>query len=251
MAKKYFTVSYDDGLEQDRRIIALMEKYGIRGTFNLSSGIFGRRGYVKRFGNFGFKDADEIGRNPKRYTEHFLLSEQEAAKLYSSPNVEVASHGAHHLQQQELTAEEAEQEITEDIRRLSEMFGYPVIGHAFPYGSYNDNVLAALRKNGVRYAREVTILTKPKDFSFDRDQLLLKPTCWQLDSFAPKLLRKFIDTPVGDEDMVFYMWGHGYELDFGTRRGCDAWLEQMFRMVSAAKDVELVTNGELYQAAEK
>ena len=38
MGEKYFTVSYDDGTEQDIRVIALMEKYGIKGTFNISSG---------------------------------------------------------------------------------------------------------------------------------------------------------------------------------------------------------------------
>ena len=42
MGKKYFTISFDDGTEQDRRLIELMEKYGIKGTFNISSGIFGR-----------------------------------------------------------------------------------------------------------------------------------------------------------------------------------------------------------------
>ena len=50
MGEKYFTVSYDDGLEQDRRIIALMERYGIRGTFNLSSGMFGKKSYIRRVG---------------------------------------------------------------------------------------------------------------------------------------------------------------------------------------------------------
>ena len=37
MGKKYFTLSFDDGLEQDKRIIALMKQYGLKGTFNLNS----------------------------------------------------------------------------------------------------------------------------------------------------------------------------------------------------------------------
>ena len=36
--RKAFTVSYDDGWPQDRRLIGLMNKYGIKGTFNLNSG---------------------------------------------------------------------------------------------------------------------------------------------------------------------------------------------------------------------
>jgi peptidoglycan/xylan/chitin deacetylase (PgdA/CDA1 family) len=43
MGKKYFTISYDDGLEQDMRIVELMKKYGIKGTFNLSSELFGQK----------------------------------------------------------------------------------------------------------------------------------------------------------------------------------------------------------------
>ena len=43
MGQKLFTLSFDDGTEQDSRLIALMEKYGIKGTFNISSGIFGRK----------------------------------------------------------------------------------------------------------------------------------------------------------------------------------------------------------------
>ena len=38
MGKKYFTLSFDDGLEQDKKVLELMKKYGLRGTFNLNSG---------------------------------------------------------------------------------------------------------------------------------------------------------------------------------------------------------------------
>ena len=48
MGKKYFTLSFDDGLEQDKRIIALMKQYGLKGTFNLNSGLFGQRGEAAR-----------------------------------------------------------------------------------------------------------------------------------------------------------------------------------------------------------
>ncbi len=40
MGKKYFTLSFDDGLEQDKKVLALMKKYGLKGTFNLNSGMF-------------------------------------------------------------------------------------------------------------------------------------------------------------------------------------------------------------------
>ena len=35
---KALTLSYDDGVRQDRRLIEIMKKNGLKGTFNISSG---------------------------------------------------------------------------------------------------------------------------------------------------------------------------------------------------------------------
>lgn len=35
-------MSYDDGREQDIRLVSIFNKYGIRGTFNLNSGLMER-----------------------------------------------------------------------------------------------------------------------------------------------------------------------------------------------------------------
>ena len=35
---KALTLSYDDGVEQDVKLIEIAEKYGIKGTFNINSG---------------------------------------------------------------------------------------------------------------------------------------------------------------------------------------------------------------------
>ena len=56
--KKYFTLSYDDGLEQDKQTIALMKKYGIRGTFNLNSAMLGEKSNIEYVGTIGFKNVD-------------------------------------------------------------------------------------------------------------------------------------------------------------------------------------------------
>ncbi len=246
MGEKFFTVSYDDGTEQDRRVIELMEKYGIKGTFNISSGIFGRRTYIKHAGNKG-KTAYDIDKNhPELYVNHFILSKKEALGLYSRPNIEVASHGTHHLVQTHLSPEEAEEEITNDFKNLSKLFGYKIVGHAFPKDTYNDNVISALRKNGAYYARRVSHYEKPDSFSFNKNSLFIKPTCSQLDPFSEELLQKFIDTPAGKEDMVFYMWGHSYELDYKTELGCYEHLEKLFNMVSKANGIRFVTNRELF-----
>lgn len=245
MGKKYFTISFDDGTEQDRRLIELMEKYGIKGTFNISSGIFGRKTYIKRTGNSGKTAYVRDDSCPELYVNHFILSQEQAVRLYSSPNVEVASHGTHHLVQSDLTKEEAEEEITRDFKALSELFGCPVAGHAFPKDTFNGNVIDALKKNGALYARRVS-RTETKDFSFDRNELIITPTCRHSDPFADRLLKSFINTPAENGDMVFILWGHSYELDYGTDLASYEHIESMFRTVSAAGDIRFVTNRGLY-----
>ena len=225
MGEKLFTLSFDDGTEQDIRLIGLMERYGIKGTFNISS--------------------DPM--HPELYVNHYILSEKEALRVYSSPNVEVASHGTHHLVQSDLTKIQAEEEITRDFRRLSELFGCRIFGHAFPKDTFNGNVIDALRQNGALYARRVS-RQRPKDFSFDRSSLILMPTCRHCDPFADELLSEFISAPAGRDDMVFVMWGHSYELDYGTPLACWEHIERMFQALSRAKDIEFVTNRELYGA---
>ena len=34
---KAFTLSYDDGVEADKKLVAILDKYGLKGTFNLNS----------------------------------------------------------------------------------------------------------------------------------------------------------------------------------------------------------------------
>lgn len=74
--RKAFTLSYDDGIEQDRRLVRMMNERKVRGTFNLNSGLFGRKGRVAA----GKKEVD-----------HIKIPAEEIIRLYE--NHEVAGHG--------------------------------------------------------------------------------------------------------------------------------------------------------------
>ena len=37
---KVLTLSYDDGVVQDIRLIGILDKYGIKGTFNINTGMY-------------------------------------------------------------------------------------------------------------------------------------------------------------------------------------------------------------------
>lgn len=77
---KCLTLSYDDGVEQDMRMCELMKKYGIAGTFNISTGNYSPEG--KRF---------EPGR------VHRPMTQRQSLETYKDePLFEVATHALHH-----------------------------------------------------------------------------------------------------------------------------------------------------------
>ena len=41
---KYVTFSFDDGVTQDKRLVELLDKYGLKATFNLNSSLLGLKG---------------------------------------------------------------------------------------------------------------------------------------------------------------------------------------------------------------
>ena len=70
---KACTLSYDDGVKDDARLADIMRKYGLKGTFNINSGLF----------------AKEEGKG--------RMTEKEAYDLYVNSGHEVAVHGVKHL----------------------------------------------------------------------------------------------------------------------------------------------------------
>ena len=49
---KYLTFSFDDGVIQDERLIALLNKYNLKATFNLNSSLLGLKGGWEFNGKF-------------------------------------------------------------------------------------------------------------------------------------------------------------------------------------------------------
>ena len=75
---KALTLSYDDGVEQDIRLIEIAEKYGIKGTFNLNSGCYPPEGHTWPAGQI-----------------HRRMTESQVSALYKAPH-EVAVHTLTH-----------------------------------------------------------------------------------------------------------------------------------------------------------
>ncbi|MBQ6371731.1 MAG: polysaccharide deacetylase family protein [Oscillospiraceae bacterium] len=248
MGRKFFTVSFDDGTEQDIRVTELMRKYGIRGTFNLSSGLFGQQsGIIERTVRESLPGGGE--RQIKVRYAHNILPMEEAQRLYAAEFIETAGHGAHHLHQAGLGRKALKEEIADDALRLSEIFGKKVSGHIFPYGEYDEDCISVMREAGLCYGRLACSGSPDTDFRLKTDRGIIRPTCRITDHFAFPLLQRFISTEAED-DLVFFIWGHSYELDYGTQYACDWHLEEIFKTAACAECLEFVTNGELMQALE-
>ncbi len=221
--ERALTLSYDDGVQQDRRLVALLRKYGVKATFNLNSG---RLGLSERSLVFG----PEL--------DVSTVSAEEVSSLYEG--FEVATHGKTHSGLSNL-GPLACSEVLEDRLALERITGKLVLGHAYPYGSFDTEVKTALRAAGIRYARTIR-----STFAFDlpTDYLEWNPTCHHTEAELMPLAKDFCEGRRFIRDpLLFYLWGHSYEFDqFGN------WdvIEDFLAYISDFRDqIWFATNGEI------
>ena len=220
---KAVTISYDDGVEQDIQLLGLMEKYGIKGTFNLNAGLFAAEGTVFPKGRV-----------------HRRLTLSRAKELYKSEMCEVAGHGFTHPFLEKMSVDAALWEVSHDRYSLEQVFGRQVHGFAYPFGTYNDGVVDALKTSGYKYARTTVSTHK---FDVPTDWLRMPATCHHNDEMLFELTEKFLNTKPDTAPYFFYVWGHSYEFE-----GNDNWerIEKFFSEVGGRDDVWYATNTELY-----
>ncbi len=210
---KAITFSYDDGVFQDRRLVEIFNKYGLKCTFNVNSGLFGKGSRT--------------------------VMPEEMPELYKGH--EVAVHCITHPQLSKLESdEEIINEVEGDRKRLCEIMGYEVVGMAYPYGDYDDRVVDIIKKHtGVLYSRGV-----PQSLSFDMpsELLTLSPTCHHACDQLFELAEKFIALKP-DSPKMFYIWGHSYEFD--QVEGAWERFERFCELISGHDDIFYGTNKEV------
>lgn len=97
-----------------------------------------------------------------------------------------------------------------DKKNIEEWFGEEVVGMAYPYGTYDDRVIAAARRLGIRYARTAGT---SMSFSVPEDLMKYKGTCHFSNSEIFSLIEKFAAEKADVERKILYIWGHTYEFD--------------------------------------
>lgn len=178
--KKALTLSYDDGVKQDFKLVEIMNKYGIRGTFHLNGGLFGSERTIR---------ADEV------------------SGLYQGH--EVAAHGLTHQALTDCPGEKIISEIIEDRKALEKLTGKIVKGMSYPFGSVNNKVVETLKALGIEYSRMVQTTG---DFHLPEDFMKWRGTCHHNERLMEHTNR-FLNTKNLFQPWLFYIWGHSYEFD--------------------------------------
>ena len=249
--QKYFTLSFDDCLEQDKKTVEIMRKYGIKGTFNLNSGLFGQPSYIKYFGKYGVANVEKSKkwRGFGKFADADRIPPDEIREVFAG--MELATHGVHHADLSKLSMDEIQAELMQDKAALQQYTDLPVVGHAFPFGRTSAAVEKVLQENGFLYARGVMSEKTSRGFAFPENPLNFKPTCWHIESDVEDLVDQFIAAEPTDGDMLFYMWGHGYEFDFTSLKDLRGRYERIFDKIAARDDIIKCTNAEAFLAHQK
>ena len=210
---KAVTFSYDDGVKQDKRLIALFNKYNLKCTFNLNSELFG----TKR-----------------------CLPKEEIKTVYTGH--EIAVHTLTHPTLTGCDKAEIIRQVTEDQRNLSEIAGYEVVGMAYPGGgvNYNHDVAEIIRHNTTMQYARTTVCTG--NFDLQDNLLEFLPTVHHTDFDDLFALGEQFLALKPTEPKLFYIWGHSYEFDYD-----DSWgkFEEFCMLIANRDDIFYGTNKEV------
>lgn len=228
---KVLTMSYDDGKFADRRLVSIFNKYGIKGTFNLNSGL-----------------VDDGVRIPT----------SEWKELYKGH--EVATHTVTHPTIARCPNVAIIQEYLNDKQFLESVMGYPVRGHAYPNGSYSKQVARIMEDIGIKYGRiigdyyadeyvvrqskeecKVDVVGDVNGFAFPENFYEWKATCHHNHNLLG-FGKNFRDLKKKQNLYMMYVWGHSYEFDRD-----DNWdlIESFCEMIGGQDDIWYATNIEI------
>ena len=220
---KAFTLSYDDGVVQDKKLIEMFDKYGAKCTFNLNYGVLGYKNVIKG------PDQKEV--------DISKFDKEEIKEIYK--NHEVGGHGLYHSSLVSVGTPLAMYEIIEDKVNLEKLIDKQVKMFAYPFGHYNEKVVELLKMAGYKGARTVESTHK---FDIPKDFLVLDPTCHHNDPKLMELADEFINRPPFMTSL-FYLWGHGYEFDHDDNYDV---LENLLKLLSEhSNEIWFASNSEI------
>lgn len=239
MRERIFTISWDDGNVLDLKLLNLLDRYHLRGTF-----------YI-----------------PKKY-ERMTLSDEQIKSI--GKEQEIGAHTISHVDLTAVSKEEAKREIEESKRHIEDLTGREVSMFGYPKGKHDAQTKELVRAAGFAGARTVeNIGLEIGDDPYQMGATLqvypfpLRKKYFGRRIFLPLnyysrkmreyrlpfksylswrgLARGFFDV-FKEKGGVFHLWGHSWEIE---KYGMWQDLERFFEYASGRDDVEYLTNGEM------
>ena len=186
---KYFLLSIDDGTIYDAKVIPILNRYGIKGTFNLNSGLDDFVWYSE-------------GRPVRR------LKLPECVGLYRGH--EVASHSLTHPHLTQCSDDHIGYEVGVDKENLERIFGREVTSFAFPFEDFSSRCINRIK--AIDGFTAIRLSEIDRSFSFPIDPYHIKIT--SLDIREALLL--FQDFLQDEKAELFVFVSHGYDFEFNN-----------------------------------
>jgi len=235
--KKYLTFSFDDGITQDARIMEILNKYGLTATFNINTGLF------------GLDSSASVSNAVGVQVSHVRLTEQQVGDGYYD-GFEVAGHTVTHPALSNISDEEVIRQVQTDLDNIERITGQKAIGLAYPGGTQSvseQNVKTIMETTSACYARTTT---STGEFTLPERFLWWHPTSHISSESSIETIMGYVQTvhetelEYGGQDMLIYIWGHGYEFD-----QYNTWdeFEELCAYIASCDDIICVTNGEFYE----
>lgn len=220
MYNKILTFGFDDCEIYDRNIAELFRKYGMKATFFLIS--------------------DQLGLicPHHRYGEDTTVERVNAGGLATTyAGMEIASHTCNHY----FPENDIEGTVLKSVDDLSKLCGYRVKGLAYPGGVYGENHIIALSGHDIAYARTAK---STHDFKLPKNFLAWDVTCSYDDPDMDELIEEFINYD-GEEPVLFYIFGHSYELTRPEEKYNFTGFENILKRLAGREDIWYATNIEI------
>ena len=225
---KAVTFSYDDGVLADIRLAEIFNAHGLRGTFNINSGLSGTNKL-----------------SIEQIKEHIL-----------DAGHEVALHGKYHIASGAATPINCIKDALFCRLELEQAFNTIIRGMAYPdsgirnfaNGNSYENVRSSLVSLGVAYSR--TLGQDSDSFRLPLDWYAWVPTAHHNNASIFEYIDKFnaVDEncypyPSGKWPRLMYVWGHSYEFDRNNN-----WdrIEAICDKLGGRDDTWYATNIEIY-----
>jgi len=227
MKKFIVTTSWDDGNKFDLQIARLLDKYQLKGTFYVS---------------------------PKLSNG---LSNIELKKI--ELNHEIGAHTITHPVLTDIPIDRAEAEIKDSKKYLENLLKRDISMFCYPKGYYNQQIKEIVKNSGFSGARTCVHgnFEKPKDpyqwqitLHASNGSPLMTTRIWirskisVLSLFDWEYRAKNLFDLFLEKGGIYHIWGHSWEIENNNE-----WdkLERVFKYISQKKDINYLTNKEIFE----